>query len=176
MDVWMQIVHGCLNGTSRNTDAPGKKVYLCCCTFFFGWGTQMEARLQPMERSFTLWVLILQITFGEASSERSTGAKPCCWPSHDPCGQRSCREHVACILSIPAQQIETDMFFYSRWIFQIQKEWTEVLHLSGGTPKPMHSDTSKVWRGAWLGRVCSSRKVVGPLKPACCKQVLLCLA
>lgn len=35
MDVWMQIVHGCLNGTSRNTDAPGKKVYLCCCTFFF---------------------------------------------------------------------------------------------------------------------------------------------
>lgn len=128
-----------------------KSIPMLLYFFFLGEALRWKRVYNQMERSFTLWVLILQITFGEASSERSTGGKPCCWPSHDPCGQRSCREHVACISSIPAQQIETDMFFYSRWVFQIQKEWTEVLHLPGGTPKPMHSDTSKVWRGAWLG-------------------------
>ena len=46
----MQIVHGFLNGTSRNTDAGGKNIYdvVSCIYFFGGGGTQMEAR-------FTLW-------------------------------------------------------------------------------------------------------------------------
>ena len=39
----MQIVHGFLNGTSRNTDAGGKNIYdVVSCIYFFGGGRHSD--------------------------------------------------------------------------------------------------------------------------------------